>query len=75
MTQKLYLVFGGDLVDTQSDEFRDPKQLDVVGIYSNYQEARDAWQGATYRNIDNAFSRYMIVHLHDLSPAALDGAD
>lgn len=74
MTQKLYLVFGGELVDTQVDEFRDPQKLDIVGIFSSYSEARSAWQAASHRNIDNAFARYMIVHLHDLSPAGLDSA-
>ena len=29
----LHLVFGGELVDPQGTEFRDPENLDIVGIY------------------------------------------
>src|SRR5262249_41944902 len=34
--QLLHLVFGGELTDLDSVEFRDLGRLDIVGIYPNY---------------------------------------
>lgn len=72
MAQKLYLVFGGQLVDPSKDDFADPTALKVVGIFPSYKQAYDAWRGASQATIDDALMRFMIVHLHDLSPANLD---
>ena len=36
----LHLVFGGELKDMDSFEFRDPAQIDVVGIFPDYDSAR-----------------------------------
>ena len=42
--QLLHLVFGGELVDLDSHEFRDPANLDIVGIFPDYPSAYDkAW--------------------------------
>lgn len=65
-SQRLHLVFGGELIDLASHEFRDVENLDVVGIYPDYQSALVAWKGAAQRSVDNAMTRYFIVHLHRL---------
>lgn len=66
MTQRLHLVFGGELIDPQSSVFRDVDAIDVVGIYPNYASAYDAWKGAAHRTVDNAHMRYFIAHIHRL---------
>jgi len=69
--QLLHLVFGGELVSTDSTEFKDLSKLQIVGIYPNYKEAHDAWHGAAQATVDNAQMRYFIVHMHRLlDPAA-----
>ena len=64
--QLLHLVFGGELSTLDGTEFRDCKNLDIVGIFSSYAEAHAAWKGAAQRTVDNATMRYFIVHLHRL---------
>ena len=69
--QLLHLVFGGELVRPDSDQFVDPAKLHIVGIFPNYEEAYKAWRGATGATIDDAHIRYYIVHMHRfLDPAA-----
>ena len=43
--QLLHLVFGGELSDLQSVEFKDLDNLDIVGIFPDYQSALTAWRG------------------------------
>jgi hypothetical protein len=62
--QLLHLVFGGELKDLESFEFRDPAQIDVVGIFPDYDSAAAAWRGRAQATVDNAQTRYFIVHLH-----------
>lgn len=64
--QLLHLVFGGELADLGSVEFRDLNQLDIVGIYPNYATAHAAWKAKAQQTVDNAHMRYFIVHLHRL---------
>lgn len=66
MTQRLHLVFGGELIDPQSNVFRDPSKIDTVGIFPNYEEAYNAWKAAAQSTVDNAHMRYFIAHLHRL---------
>ena len=66
MTQRLHLVFGGELVDPQRTEFRDPSQIHVVGIFPDYATAFAAWKAEAQRTVDNAHMRYFIAHLHRL---------
>ena len=66
MTQRLHLVFGGDLVDPSKNVFRDVDNIDIIGIFPNYAAAYDAWKGAAHRTVDNAHARYYIAHLHRL---------
>ncbi|MEM6663904.1 MAG: DUF4170 domain-containing protein [Pseudomonadota bacterium] len=83
MATRLHLVFGGELIDPQSTEFRDPDNLDVIGVFPNYAKAHAAWKTAAQRTVDNAHMRYFIAHLHRLrdeeqeesvEPSALPGA-
>jgi hypothetical protein len=64
--QLLHLVFGGELTDLESVEFRDLGTLDIVGIYPNYATAYVAWKAKAQQTVDNAHMRYFIVHLHRL---------
>lgn len=66
MTQRLHLVFGGELVDTQKNVFQNVDEIDIVGIYPSYQAAFNAWKDAAQRTVDNAQMRYFIAHLHRL---------
>jgi hypothetical protein len=64
--QLLHLVFGGELNNVASTEFKDLNRLDIVGIYPNYASAYAAWKEKAQRTVDNAEMRYFIVHLHRL---------
>jgi hypothetical protein len=64
--QLLHLVFGGELSDLGSNEFRDLSKVEVVGIYPNYATAYAAWKAKAQMTVDNAHMRYFIVHLHRL---------
>ena len=66
MTTKLHLVFGGELVSPQGTEFRDPDNIDVIGIFPSYAKAHAAWKDAAQRTVDNANMRYFVAHLHRL---------
>lgn len=69
-----HLVFGGELVELDEVEFKDLDQLDIVGVFPNYQSAYDAWKGAAQRTVDNAQMRYFIVHIHRLLDPEDDSA-
>jgi len=64
--QLLHLVFGGELSQLDSNEFRDLGALDIVGVYPNYATAYAAWKAKAQQTVDNAEMRYFIVHLHRL---------
>lgn len=64
--QLLHLVFGGELKKLGTVEFRDLENLDIVGIYPNYESAKTAWKSKAQQTVDNAHMRYFIVHLHRL---------
>ena len=66
MTQRLHLVFGGELVDPSRNEFKDVNDIHIVGMYPNYAEAYDAWKSEAQRTVDNAHMRYYVAHLHRL---------
>lgn len=66
MTQKLHLVFGGELIDPSGAKFRDVDAIDIVGIFPNYESAYKAWRGAAQRTVDNAHMRYFVAHIHRL---------
>jgi hypothetical protein len=64
--QLLHLVFGGELADVASMQFKDLDRLDIVGIYPNYASAYAAWKAKAQGTVDNAEMRYFIVHMHRL---------
>lgn len=66
MGNKLHLVFGGELVDPSGSTFRDPDNLDIVGIFPSHEAAVNAWRGAAQRTVDNAHMRYYIADIHRL---------
>lgn len=66
MTQRLHLVFGGELVDPQKTTFKNVDDIDIVGIFPDYASAFEAWKAEAQRTVDNAHMRYFIAHLHRL---------
>lgn len=66
MANKLHLVFGGELVEPSGTTFRDPDNLDIIGIFPDHESAVLAWRGAAQRTVDNAHMRYFIAHIHRL---------
>ncbi len=71
-TQRLHLVFGGELTDPQANVFRDTENIDIIGIFPSYAKAFDAWKAAAHRTVDNAHMRYFIAHLHRLRDEAAE---
>ena len=74
MTQRLHLVFGGELVDPQTNVFRDVSQIHIVGMFPDYASAFKAWKGEAQRTVDNAHMRYFIAHIHRLRDEAQPGS-
>ncbi|MCW3783829.1 DUF4170 domain-containing protein [Defluviimonas salinarum] len=70
MTQRLHLVFGGELVDPTRTVFRDPERIHVVGVFPDYQSAYNAWKAEAQRTVDDAHTRYFIAHIHRLRDEA-----
>lgn len=66
MTQRLHLVFGGELTDPSGNTFRNVDDIHIVGIFPNYETAYNAWKAEAQRTVDNAHMRYYIAHLHRL---------
>ena len=66
MTQRLHLVFGGELTDPAKKIFRNVDDIDIVGIFPDYASAYDAWKSIAQQTVDNAHTRYFIAHIHRL---------
>ncbi len=66
MANRLHLVFGGELVDPSTTTFKDVNNIDIVGMFPDYQSAHDAWKAAAQRTVDDAHTRYFIAHIHRL---------
>jgi hypothetical protein len=64
--QLLHLVFGGELKSLGGTEFRNLDELDIVGVFPDYETARTAWKAKAQASVDNAHMRYFVVHLHRL---------
>jgi len=67
--QLLHLVFGGELKDPGSVEFKDLSKLDIVGMYPDFAQAKQAWLGKAQGTVDNAQMRYFVAHIHRLFEA------
>nr|WP_314261841.1 DUF4170 domain-containing protein [uncultured Devosia sp.] len=64
--QLLHLVIGGELSSLEGVTFSDLDQVDIVGLYPNYAAAYTVWKQKAQMTVDNAHTRYFIVHLHRL---------
>ena len=62
--QLLHLVFGGELETIGGTTFKDPSQLDILGVCPDYASAERAWRAKAQQTVDSAVTRYFIVHLH-----------
>lgn len=62
----LHLVFGGEVKDPAGTDFVNPDDLHVVGIYPSHATALEAWRSASQARVDEAHTKYVIVHLHKL---------
>lgn len=74
MTQRLHLVFGGELVDPSGTTFKNVDDIHVVGIFPDYQSAYNAWKAEAQRTVDNAHMRYFISHLHRMLDEEAEGS-
>ena len=63
MTQRLHLVFGGELVTPEKNIFKDVSKIHIVGMYPDYASAFSAWKAEAQRTVDNAHMRYFIAHI------------
>lgn len=72
--QLLHLVIGGELTDLEGVTFKDLDKVDIVGVYPNYASALVAWRAKAQSTVDNAQTRYFIVHLHRLLDPAKPAA-
>ena len=66
MATLLHLVFGGELVDSRRNEFKNVDEIDIVGMFPNYASAYNAWKAKSQASVDDAHTRYFIAHLHRL---------
>ena len=71
--QLLHLVIGGELINPNKTTFKNLKEVDFVGAFANYDDARAAWKSAAQRTVDNAHMRYFVLHAHELIDPNHDG--
>lgn len=64
--QLLHLVIGGELSSLDGVTFKDLTKVDMVGVFPNYAAAHVAWKAKAQATVDQAQTRYFIVHLHRL---------
>ncbi len=56
-----YIVYGGEVITPETDEFKDPKAIQLVGLFDDYDEALTAWRGEAQRTVDNAHMRFFVA--------------
>lgn len=74
MTQRLHLVYGGELTDPSGTTFRNVDDIHVVGMFPDYASAHAAWKAEAQRTVDNAHMRYFIAHVHRLFDETDEGS-
>ena len=74
MTQRLHLVFGGELTSPSKNVFKDVKNIHIVGMFPDYASAFSAWKAEAQRTVDDAHMRYFIAHIHRLRDEAQPGS-
>jgi len=52
MTQRLHLVFGGELIDPTKNAFKDVDDIHVVGMFADYESAFNAWKSEAQKTVD-----------------------
>ena len=72
--QRLHLVYGGELVDPSGTDFKDVKDIHIVGMYPDYASAYDSRKNEAQRTVDNAHMRYFIAHIHRLMDEGSEGS-
>tara|TARA_R110000772_G_scaffold35991_27_gene86395 strand:- start:2106 stop:2339 length:234 start_codon:yes stop_codon:yes gene_type:complete len=72
---KIHLVMGGRVKDPRGLDFENLDQVNLVGVYPNYEEAEDVWRSNAQRTVDDAEMKYVIVHLHKLLEPELPSED
>ncbi len=63
---KIHLVMGGRVKDPRGLDFENLDEMDLVGVYADYEEAEDSWRSKAQQTVDDAEMKYVIVHLHKL---------
>ncbi|MGJ8562025.1 MAG: inositol monophosphatase family protein [Alphaproteobacteria bacterium] len=71
--QLLHLVIGGELIDPNKTTFKNLKEVDFIGAFGSFAEAKAAWKSAAQRTVDNAHMRYFVLHAHELIDPDKDG--
>ena len=66
MSQRLHLVFGGELTDPTKPVFKDTNAIHIVGLFPDYDTAFKAWKGEAQKSVDNAHMRYFIADIAKL---------
>jgi len=61
--KELFAVFGGRVTDTRGRDFVDTDKIDMRGFFSTHEAAVNAWRAASQMNVDDAFTKYVIVRL------------
>ena len=64
--QLLHLVIGGEMRHPSEPTFRDLSEVEFVGAYGSYDEAKAAWKARAQAPVDNAHMRFFILHAHKL---------
>ncbi|KAK0360826.1 hypothetical protein LTR94_025790 [Friedmanniomyces endolithicus] len=72
--QLLHIVIGGELRHPNEPVFRDVSQVELVGAFGSYEEAKKAWKARAQATVDNAHMRYFILHAHKLIDPRGDAA-
>ena len=58
---------GGRVKDPRGIEFQDPESIHVVGVYSSYDAAVDAWRAQAQRTVGRCRNEnIVVVHIHKL---------
>jgi len=58
-----YLVIGGELQDFTCQKFLNAENMEIVGIFADYEQAEKAWKSRALETVDNALRRYCIIDI------------
>lgn len=75
MSQRLHLVFGGELTDPTKTVFKDTNALHIVGLFPDYDSAFMAWKAEAQKSVDNAHMRYFIADIAKLRDTGVPGPE